>query len=140
MANDVVITEAGKPVKQDQLKFIAIQNGTLITTLGPGPIWLVIGGVKYGYTSWELYTRFHKPDATVYPLADPEAVPEGAPFGSDLELITYAGGPVYLLNHGRKRGFTSAEIFNKYQGNWDKINTYSQGVVAAIPEDPPFPG
>ncbi len=128
-------------VQREQLKFVSIPSGTLVKVLPePSPIWLIIGGVRYGYTSWEKFTRFHKEDARVEVLADPDSVPEGTPFGDDLELITYENGPVFLLNNGRKRGFTSAEIFNQYQANWGKIHVYSAGVVAAIPEDAPLPG
>lgn len=126
--------------QQELLSFATITNGTLVKVLpDPSPIWMIISGVRYGYTSWEKFTRVHKDGPLVQVLADPDRVPESDPFGDDLELITFDNGPVYLLNHGKKRGFTSAAIFDQYQYDWNKIKTYSAGVVAAIPELPPFP-
>jgi hypothetical protein len=41
-------------VQRDQLKFVSIPSGTLVKVLPePSPIWLIIGGVRYGYTSWK---------------------------------------------------------------------------------------
>jgi hypothetical protein len=139
--NEIDIRHSTASIAQEgMLEFTYIPNGTLVKLAhNPSPIWMVIDGRRYGYTSWAKFISVHKDGPLVEVLADPDRVPEGEPFGDDLELITYPNGPVYLLNHGKKRGFTSAAIFNQYQYNWSKIKVYSAGVVAAIPELPPFP-
>lgn len=116
-----------------------IPNGTLVTGIGVSPVWLVISGVRYGYTSMEKFLRVHNQNATIYTIANVGDIPEGAPFADDLELISAENRPVFLLNDRRMTGFSSGEIFNSYQCNWRRVNKYSQGVIDAIAQNTPFP-
>lgn len=108
-------------------------NGYLVKKPGHNPVFLVIDGVRRGYTSYEKFRRVHRPDARIIEDIDIGDIDEARAFADDLQLIRNPAGTVFLLEGGEKRGFTSQAVFNLYQCDWGKIADLSEGIVNAIP-------
>ncbi len=132
---------AAVTIAREHMLAVNIPNGTLISRVGtaPSPVWMVISGSKYGYTSWEKFIRVQKPDAKVFPVDNADSIPDAPVWGDDIELITAPNSPVFLLSNGIKHGFTSGDIFNAYQYDWSKIHSYSVGALNAISSGWNFP-
>lgn len=116
-------------------------NGLLVTLPTRSPIWVIESGRKRGITSWEQFTKLFKPGASVYSGIDVANIPDGEIIARDAELITAPGRtPIWLFEHGLKRGIPSMKIFNEWQFNSNSVEELPWSVVNRIPNGPIIPG
>jgi hypothetical protein len=70
--------------------------------------------------------------------ASATSVPGSQPSAPDRQLVKGAGERIYLLEAGKRRWITSAEIFSRRGLRWDDVRLLADDVLNAIPEGPPL--
>lgn len=110
-------------------------NGRLVKEGGP-EVYLIDQGLRRHIPNFNLFKP--SPEVTTACL---ETIEEGSPVSDNAVIIT-DGGPAYLVDVNPKKGsktlvkraISSAETFDQYQFNWDKIQRVPAIVVAALPD------
>lgn len=111
-------------------------NGKMFKEPDTDPVYMVDHGLKRYLSNFNLF----RPGSVVTPF-DMECIDEGSPVYENAVIIT-DGGPAYLVDVNPAKGsktivkrvIGSAETFDQYQFNWEKIQRVPAIVVAGIPD------
>ncbi|QDX94102.1 hypothetical protein EEL30_18505 [Brevibacillus laterosporus] len=118
-------------------------NGLRVKVVDEATVFLIMDGKKRGIVSSEVYVRLFRSWDGIQSFLSLDGIPDGQVINENTQLIKYQNNPtVYLVDHenGRtvKRGFVSAEVFNKYSFDWNKIITLPDSMQNIIPDGTPI--
>ncbi|WP_419785656.1 hypothetical protein [Pseudodesulfovibrio sp.] len=97
-------------------------NGLRLTLPNSAGIYLIDQGLRRWIPNPSTYNNLFKDWNNIITNIDVLQIPAGPDITNGAILATpLAGGPVYLIDNGCKRGISSVDTFNKYYFSWDSV-------------------
>lgn len=116
-------------------------NGLILQLPGAPQLYLVLNAFRCWIPDPQTANNLFNSGFTIVPDINIGVVALGAPLTSGAILAKGdASDTVYLVTNGVKMGIPSPDVFNRYQFNWNKIQTFPQIVIDYLPTGPVVQG
>ena len=112
-------------------------NGLLLQLPGAPQVYLVLNGFRCWVPDPATFNNLFVSGATIIQDINIGVVSQGPALSSGAVLAQAAGSPtVYLVTDGEKMAIPSADIFNRYQFNWNSIQVCAPVIINSVPNGP----
>jgi hypothetical protein len=110
-------------------------SGCRLTDAGAANVFLVDrDGYRRRIPNYTTYSRLFRDWSGLVETPDIEGLAKRPDFAAGTILVRGdASGPIYLLDHGRRRVITDGAVMNKYWFNWNRVFVIRQVLIDHMP-------